>query len=430
MVRRPHVAASLSSCYEPAMIPLPERRRGTIVITACARLTALSLASTVACGTPVGARSELGQRGAELAGASVDRSHTGVLALVLVTPQQVELCTATLLTPNLLLTARHCVADTTLDTLQCSSSPAFFGEPVDTDSLWVNHAAELSGPLGSFGVLALTGGSDEFLPVAQVRVPTTDVVCGGDIAALILDGQLDAEVAAPIAPRLDEPVTTGEAYVAVGFGATPAAGEQGVRRSRDGLEAACGGEDCRGLGNLEANEFAGGDGVCSGDSGGPAIAADGRVIGIASRSSDCTDSVYSALSSWRDFIRPIAQQALLLGDYPAPAWLAPLIVPDAGAGTEPAASDGGLAGVPSSDDLVPPVKIENVDPPPRQPVVGDGGGSGCTLGAPRAAPSGLRWRPCASCLIPLALLAPLLLRRRRALQTRAGARALASGQLQ
>jgi hypothetical protein len=382
-------------------------------------LAAIAIVGTLACDAPAGnpLAAELGERRSELAGGSVDRARTGVLALVSVTPEQVELCTATLITPNLVLTARHCISGTSADTLQCSTSPAFFDEPRDASSFWVNHADALSGSLVSFGLLPLTGGADEFVPVAEVRVPDTDVVCGGDIAALILDGQLDLAVANPLAPRLDEPVTTGEAYTAVGFGATPAASEQGVRRSREGLVVDCGGDDCQSRDNVEPSEFAGGDGVCSGDSGGPAIAVDGRLIGVASRSTDCTNAVYSAVSNWRDFIRPIAREALLLGDYSAPEWLEPsAIAPGPDTRETPTAIDGGLSDVPATDDTAPDGASDLVEPAPNSDpgnaVAGSGAraGSGCNLHPPLRGRSSVLWLTLTSCLAPLAL--------RRALATR------------
>lgn len=379
---------------------IPRRRGGSVRRANRRWLPLLLLAGTPACGTaserPTAA--SLGRRQAELSGASVDRAYTGALALVTVTPETIELCTAVLITPNLLLTARHCIADTSTDTLQCSSNPAFFQEPYDTGSLWVNRAAALSGPLGSFGLLAVTGGSEEFVPVAEVRVPETDVVCGGDIAALILGAELAADEHSPLTPRLDEPVTSGEAYVAVGFGATLDGGEQGLRRSRQGLSVSCAGGDCQSSIALDAKEFAGGDGVCSGDSGGPAIASDGRVIGVASRSNDCTRSVYSALPGWRDFIRAATREAVLLGDYPAPTWLveppAPIPAPS---GSAP--SDAGGGGALPSDEAPAPVGADL--PAPSEPAVtpaGDGGG--CSLSAlpvpqPRAAAP---WLWLAACL--------------------------------
>jgi Trypsin-like peptidase domain len=381
------------------------------------QLVVLVWASAVACQGPTErAGLELAQRGDGLAGAHIDRSHRGVLAVVSVTPETVELCTGTLIAPNLLLTARHCISDTSLNSLSCASTPAFFGEPRETRSLWVNHADALSGPIQSFGLLPVTGGGDEFVPVTAVRVPDTDVVCGGDVALLILDGSIAADSAEPLAPRLDEPVTTGEAYTAVGFGDTLDGGALGTRRAREGLEARCGGDDCRSRANLASNEFQGGDGVCSGDSGGPALNADGRVIGIASRSTDCANSVYSAVSNWRDWIRGVAQEALLLGAYPAPAWLVASPA-DAGvvAPTPVTSSDGGLTDQPMLDPEAPADPLDLPQPPdsnadapvPGNPVNAASHNSGCGL-SPSA-----RERPAEPGLLhPLGLAALIALRRR------------------
>jgi hypothetical protein len=306
-----------------------------------------------------------------------------------VTDEQVELCTVTLLTPNLAATARHCVAPTSANSVLCSEDPGSFSAPYPARSLWVNHSGALSGSLGSYGLLAIVGGSDEFVAVADVSVPDTSRVCGGDLALLILDRELDADEALPFAPRLDAPVERGEAYTAVGFGDTPSASEQGTRRSRSGLQVQCAGDGCDPGAGVEATEFLGGDGVCSGDSGGPALDAAGRVLGIASRSEDCTRSVYSSVSSFRGFIREVAARAGRAGSYADPEWLvAPppepsnaepssMPAPDAGAAAEPAAAE-----------------AENGDPATEQdegdvalrPVPSDVGGSGCSIrggGPPR-----------------------------------------------
>ncbi|MEO8182162.1 MAG: trypsin-like serine protease [Deltaproteobacteria bacterium] len=277
----------------------------------------------LACGpsAPGSTRAHEGQLGLALSGAQLERGYSGTLALITVTREQVGLCTATLLAPNLVATARHCIAPSSAEVVRCSEDRASFSPPYSPNSFWVNHSRTLSGPLQSFGLLPLTGGSDEFVPVSDVFVPDTDDVCGGDLALLLLSTELDADEAAPLAPRLDEPVERGDSYTAVGFGDTLEEGGQGTRRSRTGLEVNCTPEDCDALGSIEPTEFQGGEGVCSGDSGGPALDAEGRVVGIASRSEGCTRSVYSTLSSWRDFIREVAARAARTGGYPAPEWL-------------------------------------------------------------------------------------------------------------
>lgn len=354
----------------------------------------------LACSAPEGSGASLHQLGQALSGAQIERGQTGALALITVTREQVELCTVTLLTPNLVATARHCVAPTSTDSVVCSNDPGSFSAPYPVSRLWVNHSSELSGSLGSYGLLAVTGGSDEFVTVANVYVPDTSRVCGGDLALLTLDRELEASEAKPFAPRLDSPVGAGEPYTAVGFGDTPSASEQGTRRSRSGLEVACTGNGCDPSAGVEASEFLGGDGVCSGDSGGPALDAAGRVVGIASRSEDCTHSVYSAVASWSDFIREVAGRATRAGNYDDPEWLvapppAPpaaepssMAAPDAGAAAEPtappAAEEGGDG---AADDGAGDVTVQ---PAPSHPGSSAGGGSGCSVSgtgprAPRAA---------------------------------------------
>jgi hypothetical protein len=78
--------------------------------------------------------------------------------------------------------------------------------------------------------------------------------------------------------------------------------------------------------------------VCEGDSGGPALDAEGRVVGVASRTGqNCTYAIYSAVSPWGDWIVEVATRAFSLGDYDAPEWLS--------------TADDALAAAPAIDEL-------------------------------------------------------------------------------
>jgi hypothetical protein len=299
--------------------------------------------------------------------------------------------------------------------------------------LWVNRSDALGAPLGTFGRLGFGGNTEGFVAVRRVYTPQTDEVCGADLALLLLDDPFDPSEAQPLEPRLDETIATGEDYSAVGFGATPDPSQQGSRRSRTGLTVTCSDERCANPDTLAASEFKGDEGVCSGDSGGPALAADGRVFGVASRANDCETSVYSAVWSFRDLIRSVADEALQAGDYDAPEWLEaqPLVrvqesaepepsapSADAGAGTgaEPPSAPEGAAG----DEGV----ADDIGSQPVNPDVGSSD-PGCAMVPPLAGPreaNDVIARPGPFGLAALALLVGSLRRWRRCGPTNVRAR--------
>jgi hypothetical protein len=159
---------------------------------------------------------------------------------------------------------------------------------------------------------------------------------------------------------------------------------------------------------MESTEFRGEDGVCSGDSGGPAIDAEGRVTGIASRSVGCTGSVYSALSDWRGFVREVAELAAREGDYPEPEWLVEAPpqpaqqqeAPESGnvdvSDVEPAPSSDNPSAESPSDNAAEQSTPERA-PEGSSPVASDGGG--CSLQQPGSKSGGLA----SSLLLALAL---------------------------
>jgi trypsin len=292
---------------------------GGSALWAAAALVASSLPACADTGS-ADSGDAFGQLVAPLSGAQTDPDHAAVLAIVTVTARTVELCTGTLIAPNLVLTARHCVAPTASEEVDCST--AVFDAPYPPRRMWVNRTGQLSGPLESYGLLGVFGDTSEFVAVTEVDVPDGDeLVCGADLALLILAEQFPGGDIVPIAPRLDAPVLESENYAAVGFGTTPAESGLGTRRVKRDLEVVCGSDQCQPASIVAATEFIGGDGVCSGDSGGPALADDGRVVGVASRSRNCAAPVYTAVSSWREWIRDIAGRAAERGTYRRPDWL-------------------------------------------------------------------------------------------------------------
>ena len=101
-------------------------------------------------------------------------------------------------------------------------------------------------------------------------------------ASIIL---LDRDLTTPVAPvRLEGGIVAGELVDAIGFGIDAGGRSPAVRHRRSGLSVIAVGPTTTRIGDtVMRGEFAIGEAACSGDSGGPARAASGAVIGIASR---------------------------------------------------------------------------------------------------------------------------------------------------
>lgn len=194
--------------------------------------------------------------------------------------QRAALCTATLVAPNLILTARHCVSNVDEQTA-CAQD----GTPVAGSMISGNRiASSLVVFVGKNGVAPdSTVEANAAAHGAQVIVDASTTVCNHDIAFV----QLDQNVDAPTSPmRLGAPSMT-ETISAVGWGVDASGTLPSQREVRDGLSligigpAPFPNNPSWGYGD---SEFMIGESTCFGDSGSPAFAASGAIVGIAARS--------------------------------------------------------------------------------------------------------------------------------------------------
>lgn len=283
-------------------------------------------------------------RQSAVVGGEADDS-SGVIGLVHAVNGSFGQCSGVLVAPNLVLTARGCVATKDDENFVVCGQTMFTGVHEPGDVTVMNRR-----------VLDPTNTSEN-TQVADIRVPEATDVCGADIAMLVLSEPLDGDV---IEPALDGEPAAGQAYTVHGYGPTEVGGLTSSRNSGPGtitcVGAACSEED-----GVEAAEFLGVDGACGADGGGPVVDDSGRAIGLVVRGSgQCEASIHTSIAAWGDWIKDEARSASDELGFEAPSWAAPASVEDMGS-TDMGSSDVGAqqdegtngsdaAGTPGSDE--------------------------------------------------------------------------------
>jgi hypothetical protein len=218
----------------------------------------------------------------------------GVVALTTTREDgETTLCSGALVAPNLVLTARHCVARTVTTTPTCdvrgrSHNGAHLTEDVDPSRVAVHIGPRVPGA----GPPAARG-------LSTVH-PTSPILCDSDVAFVVLD----RDVPLPVLPmRLAAGVRVGDWVVPVGFGGGPS-GDVGVRVPRRASRVLFvgPGRNPRTGAVLGPRELEVEAETCRGDSGGPALdLVTGEIVGVISRGGSCDrpgNHVYTRLDAF------------------------------------------------------------------------------------------------------------------------------------
>jgi hypothetical protein len=246
----------------------------------------------------------------------------GVLMIRAVPDAETEvICTASLVAPNLLLTARHCVSYFTDGLFNCSVRGELIEATPDAGKLGLHLPAE------SIEVYAGDTPRDE--PIAWgARIISTlsPVICVNDLAFVVLDRELEL----PVVPmRIGRSAEVDEAVTLVGYGMD---GQQRMipyltqpRLRKPGLEVAGVGPDLLedGVTTVAPRSLiVNGPSGCVGDSGGPLLATEtGAVLGVYSLQegpSCTTPGVRHHLTHVPPFLALIEEAFTAAGSEPLP----------------------------------------------------------------------------------------------------------------
>ena len=246
---------------------------------------------------------------AQIRNGSSDNVRRGVVGLAMLTGGGSGGCTGSLIAENVVLTARHCIAQLgNADRgVRCNQTTA--------------EAAYRPSQVYITLEQRLTQSPSDYITVEEIVTPTERLLCNTDIALLKQSRRIRTSEMPLLVPRVDQGVRENEQFTIIGYGGTDDGGNgAGQRRIRNNISVTCSEGRCPRYAARD-REWGGGGGVCKGDSGGPAIDEQGRVIGVASRGGqNCSSSIYSSVAGWGDWIIDHTIRFTREENYEVPLW--------------------------------------------------------------------------------------------------------------
>ena len=192
-------------------------------------------------------------------------------------------CTGIVIEPGLVLTAEHCLGPALPPNEQVDCTTATLPVVSTQSNAWVVSADNVKAVATS-----------DYVSVQNVRLPAgTGRLCGDDIALLELASPLPGVSEITITASLPE---AGSQFTAVGYGSDGI--NSGFRRENAAAHMTCVGTQCADN-RIAPSELLATSGACEGDSGSPALDAEGRSFAMAVRSRALPSAQMQAAPSWR-----------------------------------------------------------------------------------------------------------------------------------